>query len=693
MKQCEFCGASMANEADFCGKCGRVPSQVAQRATGISDLSTINMENAPDLDDDTQTTLSLSGKHLVPRSPSGVLRPVTLIPIPDGEEEEDEEEEERRRAALFGMGLPLMGEIAYQPAPGPAPVIQGTPPLAHVPTISGTPTVQGNTLFGPGSPATSGNPPPLPHVHPPQPLFQPPPVRPAQPPTGPTGQPSGGAPGCLPLAAILVAAILLILATSFGLGLTVFAPGLSLSGNSTVTPGGDLALHGHNFLPNSSVTLTLDGGVPLYFARQQTPAQLSTHATSALNSTGLVLYSFLQSAKNNVISARGDGTFNVTVQISPTLAPGHHTIHASEGVSHRSAALPFTIALSSPTATATATATPTATTPVPTPTPSPTPTATPVPPPTLSCATPGNLALGPISEFSSQIASAGVTLCTAGTGTLTWKASWNQNQAPWLKMNQSSGFIQAPNQVQATVSASAANLGAGTYTATITFTGLESGTVQTVNVTLTVKTSCVSAAPQGLRFAGVAGTSDPNGSQNVTITNCGLTSNWSASIDNGSSWLSLSSRSGTLKGGATRTISVTASNLNAGLQAGTYQDSIIFTIGADTATVSVTLVVQPAPPTISATNASCQANSDGVGICTTTLTNDSSTTALSWSASSNTSGVSERPASDTIAAAGTESVTIVVSASACGTAVTVTFTAPGNTATITVNCIPNNPIP
>src|SRR5690349_10918546 len=81
MKQCEFCGASMADEASFCGKCGRVPSQTAHRPTRVSNMSTIGMEDAPDLDDENQTILSASGKHMVPRSPSGILRPVTLLPI------------------------------------------------------------------------------------------------------------------------------------------------------------------------------------------------------------------------------------------------------------------------------------------------------------------------------------------------------------------------------------------------------------------------------------------------------------------------------------------------------------------------------------------------------------------------------------------------------------------------------------
>jgi len=334
-----------------------------------------------------------------------------------------------------------------------------------------------------------------------------------------------------------------------------------------------------------------------------------------------------------------------------------------------------------------------------TPTPTLTPTATTVAPPALSCITPANLALGPISELSSQAASGSVTLCTTGTGALTWNASWDQKQAPWLKINQSSGTVQAPDQIQTIISASATNLAAGTYTATVTFTAAASNTAQSVNVTLTVKAGCASAAPQALRFSGVEGVSNPSGSQAISLTNCGMTSDWSATINKGSKWLSLGSNKGTLKGEQTTSIAVTASNLKEGMKAGTYQDTIPFTLVSDTVTVSVTLVVQAPPPTISASPTSvdaagspCATSRDGGGSqCTITLTNNSSEVALTWSASPSISGVTVTANSSTIAAGGTEQVTINVPLSNCGTAVTITFSVSGSssTATVTWNCTPN----
>ncbi len=491
----------------------------------------------------------------------------------------------------------------------------------------------------------------------------------------------------------MLAALLIILATIFGLGVTVLAPSLSLSGQSSVAPGGTLTLHGQHFLPNSSITLTLDGGSPLYPIHAHLPGRPESNPFTHLASAGLLFAAFQQSP-SDTITTQGDGTFSASIQISSTIRAGSHTIHATEGVSHRSASLPFTIALAgvtptptepapSPTVTATATATATAT-------PSPTPTTT--PPPALNCATPGNLALGPISELSTQTTSGGVTLCTSGTGTLTWRASWNQNQASWLHIAQTSGTVQAPNQIQTTISASAKNLTAGTYTANVTFIALESNTTEAVNITLTVKAGCVGASPQALRFVGVEGTSNPSSSQSVSVTNCGLTSNWSAAVSNGGGWLSLSSRGGTLKGGSSANVAVTASNLAAELKAGTYQATITFKIGSDTETVTVTLLVQSEPiitanPTsVDAFSSPCSSNENGSSSCTITLTDSSSSSSLTWSASASVSGVTVQASSNTIAAGGSEEVTFVVPSGNCGKSITVTFTGPGNAASVTWSC-------
>src|SRR5437879_4200124 len=111
MKQCEFCGASMLDDAGFCGKCGRLPSRISKRATRISSFPGFPMELGPDQKIENEPTISASGKHIVLRNPSGALHPITLIPIPDEQKQEEENEQEEdllaKRAALFGMGMPL----------------------------------------------------------------------------------------------------------------------------------------------------------------------------------------------------------------------------------------------------------------------------------------------------------------------------------------------------------------------------------------------------------------------------------------------------------------------------------------------------------------------------------------------------------------------------------------------------------
>jgi len=690
MKQCEFCGATLPAEASFCGKCGHVPSQIAHQGTQVGDLPTQQLESA---DESNSTILTPSGKLAFSGASTGPLRPLTLVPFDEDKEEkneEEDEEEKRRRAAMLGLALPLMGGLADQHPIGQVPGIQGTPQMAHIPGISGTPAMQGGMPFSPGTPAPAvqsgppvqlpGSPPP----HPAPPLPHPPPGHPG----GSPGSSTGGPSGCLTIGAIIAAAALIILATIIGLGLTVLAPNLTLSGSPNVTPGSAMTLHGSNFLPNSSVTLTLDGGTPLYVLRQPAAPRAALGNAQHAANTGLALHPSLSPAATNVVPVQGDGTFSVTFQVNPSWLIGPHTVHATESVSHRSASLSFTIVQSGTSATPTPTPTDTPTpTPTATPTPTPTPTTPPTPAPTLSCVTPGKLALGPVSEFSSQTDGGSVTLCTSGSGTLTWQASWDQKQAPWLHMAQKSGSVQAPNQFQASISASAANLAAGTYTATITFIGIESNTTQALTVTFTVQASCLRVGPTGLSFTATAGSDPKPNTQSISMTNCGLTSNWSAQIkDDGNHWLSISPSNGTLKGNTSGTITVTVTSAN--LPVGGYTDSVTIKLGSKTATVVVDLTVQQIPGITAApnpVNSNCTTDQSGNAVCTVVLTNTSSGIPLSWSATADQSGVTIKPGSDTIPAGGTETVTIIFSL--CITTI-ITFSGPANSASVTWNCTP-----
>src|SRR5262249_42501772 len=95
------------------------------------------------------------------------------------------------------------------------------------------------------------------------------------------------------------------------------------------------------------------------------------------------------------------------------------------------------------------------------------------------------------------------------------------------------------------------------------------------------------------------GQADPPG-QTVTISNCGDTGNWSASVStsDGTNWLGVSSTSGTLNNGASEDITFTVSSAN--LAAGTYTGQVTFTIQTNTGTtsvlVNVTFSFSPPPP-------------------------------------------------------------------------------------------------
>jgi hypothetical protein len=652
MQQCEFCGTILPEEASFCGKCGRVPSRIAHQLTQIGDASTVLLENV--VDENAPTMLLSQNPPLSTNSPSGSLHPITLVPIDDEDDEDDEEL--RRRAALLGFGVPLLGAATMQP-PGQMPVMSGTPHMASIPTLPNTPGP-----LGPSSPAapswlTLQQPGNMPPPSTPNPL----PPHPGHPGTGGT---TGGASGCLTIGAIIAAAALLILSTIIGLGLTVFAPQITLTGNTSVIQGNSITLHGSSFLPNNSVTLTHDNNIPLYVARPSLSAPLASNSIQTGASTALFIDSSLAVNTTNVISTNGSGDFSLALQIDSSWTAGQHTIHATEAISHRSASLVFTVQQPGTTPTPVPTGTPT---PIPTPTDTPTatPTTPPTPAPTLTCATPGNLALGPVSEGSTQPATGSVTLCTNGSGTLTWQARWDQTKAPWLQLPQSSGTVQAPNQARVTINAVAGNLTAGTYSATITFIGVESNTTQAVHVSFTVQAGCVKATPPRMIFVGAEGVSDP-ASQTITVTNCGLASNWSAkaSTKDGGNWLTVKPTQGSLKANATGTATVTVSNVEAVLKAGSYQGSITITIGSQSVSISVVLTVQPAisasPTSLSAYTTPCTSNANGSASCTVTLTNNSSSKTITWSYSGSPSGVTVDPASGfTIQAGGSEQVTLV----------------------------------
>ncbi|MEO8954438.1 MAG: hypothetical protein ABI396_15685 [Ktedonobacteraceae bacterium] len=701
MGTCEFCGAAQLHNAFFCGNCGRTASSLPEAPTSGSGLPSVKMNTMGAAD-----TIKASQWEYAPQNLPSQAYSTRAVPnnnwqplnSEEDEKDEEDEEEKRRRAALLGIGLiGFAGDMQQQG--GTVPMVQGNPQFGGVPFVQGTPGTMPRSF---ANNAAQGSYPAALHS---SPTMQAPPfgrtpmppssIRPGTPhrPNKPPAQPSG----CAPVWLIFLFAIILIISGIVTIGLTVLSPSLStLSGNTDVTIGNTLQLHGNSFIPGSSVVLTLDNTVPLFYTERAAPL----HALYGINSVvGLSKNAFTPARANtssNVVSVGLDGSFIVTIAIDASWHTGQHSIRAAEKFTPRNAVITINVQASGQTLT-----------PTPSATVSPSPTATVSPSATvsttattadLSCVNPTSVALGPVSEGYTQAVSSQVSLCTAGTGTVHWTATWDQNAASWLQLDQSSGQIQAPAQQQITVSALATNLKAGSYTATITFSNAQSSTAETVNVTFTVQAACITASQKTLSFTGVAGVSDPQ-AQTLTVANCGLlVGTWATIVTtaNNVNWLSTTPTRGSLNDKATQSVTITASNLKTLLNAGTYSGSIIFSMGTNQVVVSVTLTVQagpkivvvvPNPPSFNADAQCAFTQSLNVWTCIASISNSSQTQSLTWqSSSTGVANITFKPASGTLAPSGGTRVIIIVPKNDCQTATTLTFTGPANSQNIAWGC-------
>lgn len=497
MKQCEFCGQDLPGAASFCGHCGRAagsPTDEATRGSGFQAASIDELDTAisipvPGIGGPQEDTKQVED---LPTSDMATMPLSTL-------EEKEEEEERRRRAAMAGIPL-LLADM--QPLAENAPMVQGTPQLSSVPSVQGTPQASsagsvpvpthlpagsmGEVFHAAATQMIPALPAPSPVPHAPHPSSA------GHTPHYPHPHhlhhaPRGRAPIWL-IGAIIIPVLLIL--SFIGLGLTLFAPTLSLSGSSSVEAGGILSLHGSHFLPGSTVTLTLDDSMPLYFANGGSGVLSGDFANSMQPLSTSVEQAYRVPASSNTVTVGGDGTFDVNIHVSKSWSTGQHTIHATESLSHRSAELTFTIYLPgtipSPSASPTTGASPSATV-------SPTGSAT-TTPAGLSCINPSSISLGPVSERYTQAVSSKVTLCTAGIGTVNWTASWNQGRAPWFQLDHTSGQITAPGQAQITVSALAGNLTPGSYSATVTFSSQSNNAPESLSVSFTVQAGSVTQA-------------------------------------------------------------------------------------------------------------------------------------------------------------------------------------------------------
>ena len=139
---------------------------------------------------------------------------------------------------------------------------------------------------------------------------------------------------------IVALAAVVVIAASGVIVVLANSPGLSLIGNSTVTAGQVLHLHGKGFLPGGSVTLSLDNGSPVSFSPHGAERNANVAGSSQMMVSGLFER---QTASDMSASVGPIGTFDANVLIPSTWSTGVHTLQAMESFGSRRATLQFTV--------------------------------------------------------------------------------------------------------------------------------------------------------------------------------------------------------------------------------------------------------------------------------------------------------------------------------------------------------------
>ncbi len=185
-----------------------------------------------------------------------------------------------------------------------------------------------------------------------------------------------------------------------------------------------------------------------------------------------------------------------------------------------------------------------------------------------------------------------VTLQNSGGQPLNWQATASTNDgANWLYVGATSGRIDSTQSQPLTVGVQAQALVAGLYQGSIALTD---GASATINVSLTVLApGNILVTPTTLSFTGL--TQQNVVSKPLTLqNNGGQSQTWSTStsVDQGN-WLSITPSNGTVRAGEQPSIAVNIATT--GLKAGSYQGTIMFTIGNNITAVPVTLTLTTPP--------------------------------------------------------------------------------------------------
>ena len=559
MDRCLYCGSILPLHAQFCGQCGRIITN-ARGSIGDNPAATVLADDQPTkISNPSHLPLRNYGEQndVATRPPwaqSGAAEPT---PTPD----DDEDEEERRRRALL-LGIPLFGAIADQPSAANVPMIHGTPQFGGVPMVHGNPSFPNGPSAAQGFQNVVSTPAPQYIPAAPQtpiPTTGPrPSTHPQTPPSsshsGPGSSGNSPTPGGLPcgVMVLIIAVICLIIAGTIGGLFLGLPPTISISGSTGVTSGGVLHLHGSNFVPGSSVTLTLDNTIPLFATFNTAPAVTAHTASSALPMSLAGQFKLA----NSHITAGSNGTFDVTIPVSTNWSLGQHTIRAREDISSRSTVIDFRIDA----------------------------------PAAKLIARPSDIDFGKIEQGSKPVMS--VVVSNGGGHMLSWQAS--SGNAAWAKLQPTAGSIQLSQPYASPqfiyVTADTTQLKVGVYTATLHITS--NGGDSLVNVKLEVvppspkPVAKINVTPNSLDFGALD--SGNQLTKTVTVSNSGtLALNWKVDTAN-ANWVTLDTTSQTIQPGTrpnTIKVTVDTTNLTAGPQ------SAVLNITSNGGNVHVTIKI------------------------------------------------------------------------------------------------------
>jgi hypothetical protein len=719
MRYCRFCGSALPDNARFCGSCGRAFGVATE---GVTDLS-----SSPELD---------------------LLAPDALRhdqPTSGWQTEENP-------VVLFD--IPLLGALSrdVQAPMGNVPMVQGTPQAGGVPMVQGSPSLpntppgqglyQGAASSAPSSPYQGAGSlpvhplrPPIPReprpAHPAQPPshYGPPYTHPVQPPIHQEPPPSQGRmhlhhteslkshihhrrssshlklprrPHTLHLhdsvlwwIIVLAAGAVIVISGGIAIAFALVPPAVSLSliGSSTVTSGALLHLHGQGFTPGATVALSLDNRVPLAYQDRSAMKKTKHSAATAL---GILAAEQLQSpvAAQGAIKVDSRGTFDVTIEVSPSWPLGSHTIRATEETDSHSAELTFTIvqgAAPTPTATPSPTPSPSPTpTASPTPSPTPLPTVSPTPPPTP---VPSALMVNTTSINANTDCpynrgwTCTVTLSSdqSAQSDLNWSAS--STGTGGITINPSSGTLSPGQQAQVTISVADSGCPSS---ASFTF----AGPANTVNVswgclppTLKVSPTSFNTPDSNCSYTTGSGWTCTD---TLSLANQGDPNlDWSTPGSVGGSSAQYSPSSGTLSAGQPAQVTITIPDM-------VCPNSITLSFLVSGGN-SIDVPWNCAAPTLTVTaGGNCPPDSNGNGICTDTVALASGSQGmLNWSASSDLAGVTFSPPNGTLSPGQSIQVTVTVPASDCSSGSGHFYYAGngGNTVTVTWTCMSPTPTP